>query len=97
MAKAIRTLAAEKDLRNIARYIAIHERRPQTAKSIIDELLSKCNLLAENPMLGTSKPEFGRNYRAFSCKRWVLIFRPIEEGIEVMRIVDGSRDYPRLF
>ena len=97
MPRAIRTEAAEQDLSEIAWYIAVHEARPTVAFKIIDEIIAKCDLHAENPLLGTPKPEFGEKYRVFSHKRWVIIFRPIHEGIEVMRIVDGSREYSRLF
>jgi len=97
MPRALRTNAAEHDLDEIAWYLAVHENRPQIAYKNIDEIISKCDLLASNPLLGTAKPEFGNNYRAFSHKRWVIIFRSIKEGIEVMRIVDGSRDYPKIF
>jgi plasmid stabilization system protein ParE len=33
----------------------------------------------------------------FTHKRWVIIFRPAPDGIEIMRVLDGSRDFPRLF
>ena len=97
MPRVIRTSAADSDLRDLLRYIAIEQERPRIAANLLDELLAKCELLASNPLLGTAKPEFGDNYRAFSHKRWVLIFRPIEDGVEIMRIVDGARDYTSLF
>jgi len=97
MPRAIRTNAAEHDLGEIAWYIAVHENRPLIAYKNIDEIITKCDLLASNPLLGTAKPELGDNYRAFTHKRWVIIFRSIEAGIEVMRIVDGSRDFSKLF
>jgi len=36
-------------------------------------------------------------FRVFTHKRWVVVFRPIDNGIEVMRILDGSRDFSRIF
>lgn len=97
MPQALRTEAAQHDLDEIAWYIAVHECRPRVAYQIIDEVIAKCELLAGNPTLGTAKPEFGKDYRVFTHKRWVIIFRPIENGIEVMRIVDGARQYNLLF
>jgi len=97
MPRALRTEAAQKDLDDIAWYIAVHESRPRVAYKNIDDIIAKCELLANNPLLGTAKPEFGDRYRIFSHKRWVILFRPIEDGIEVLRIVDGSRDFSRLF
>lgn len=97
MPQAIRTQAAQQDLDEIAWYIAVQESRPRVAYQVIDEIIAKCELLASNPSLGTAKPLLGDNYRIFSHKRWVIIFRPIDDGIEVLRIVDGARDYNRLF
>lgn len=97
MPQAIRTEAAQQDLDEIAWYIAVHENRPRVAYQIIDEIIAKCELLAENPLLGNAMPDLGSKCRIFSHKRWVIIFRPIVQGVEVMRIVDGSRDYDKLF
>jgi plasmid stabilization system protein ParE len=48
-------------------------------------------------VIGTARPDLGELHRIFTHKRWVIIFRPIAGGIEVLRVLDGSRDYPRLF
>ncbi|MEX2315742.1 MAG: hypothetical protein WD669_01230 [Pirellulales bacterium] len=39
----------------------------------------------------------GESHRVFAHKRWVVVFRPIEGGIEVLRVLDGSREFTRLF
>ncbi|MEZ6068763.1 MAG: type II toxin-antitoxin system RelE/ParE family toxin [Pirellulales bacterium] len=95
--KAIRTPAADRDLDEIAWYIAVHERRPRTAERVIDEVIAKCELHAAGPMMGTAMPALCPECRVFAHKRWVVIFRPLRDGIEVLRIVDGARDYDRLF
>ena len=97
MPRLIRTPAAEEDLLEIAYYIAVEQGRPLTAERVVDELHAKCLQYAANPMIGTAAPALGADYRFFHCKRWVIIYRPIADGIEVMRIVDGARDYPRFF
>ena len=97
MATALRTVAAENDLQEIAFYIAVHEGRPQVAQHNVAEIIAKCDFYAENPELGTAAPHLGPDYRIFHYKRWVAIYRPIEDGIAVLRIVDGARDYPTLF
>ncbi|REK11919.1 MAG: type II toxin-antitoxin system RelE/ParE family toxin [Planctomycetota bacterium] len=96
MPRVLRTPAAEADLTDIAYYIAIEAGRPLSADANIDELLAKCAVYAREPLLGSAAPELGTEYRIFGFKRWIVIYRPIDDGIEVMRIVDGSRDYPTL-
>lgn len=97
MPRVLRTPAAEEDLCDIAYHIAVEDGRPITAEGNIDELIAKCDTFSQSPLLGTAAPELGEDYRIFPFKRWIVIYRPIDDGIEVMRIVDGSRDYPKLF
>ena len=98
MPKVIRTEAAEQDLRDIAYYIAVEDGRPLVADKLIDEITAKCDSYAQTPgIIGTDAPHLGEGYRTFPHKRWVIIFRYIQDGIEVLRIVDASRDYPNLF
>ena len=52
---------------------------------------------ADQPEMGTARPDLGSSYRVFHHKRWVVIYRPIQSGIEILRVVDGARDYPSLF
>ena len=97
MPRVIRTDAAEQDLRDIAYYIAVEDGRPLTADRNIDELIAKCDTYAASPLFGTATPELGESYRVFPFKRWIVIYRPIDDGINAMRIVDGSRDCRTLF
>jgi plasmid stabilization system protein ParE len=96
--KAIRTPAAEQDLQDIAYHIAVRHQRPQVADQIVEEIIAKCEAYAEGPgTLGTPAPHLGEDYRVFPHKRWVVIFRYVGDDLEVLRIVDGARDYPSLF
>ena len=97
MARAIRTLAAEQDLLDLAHFIAVDQGRPSTAERIIDEIIAKCDFYAGNSTLGVAASHLGTDHRLFRLKRWVIMYRPIDDGIEVLRIVDGARDYPTLF
>ena len=96
MLKARRTEAAERDLRDIAFYVAFNDHRPQTADRIIDELITQADNLArlsKSSQMGTSCPELGDRVRLFSHKRWVIIFRYEPHGIDVLRFADSSQDY----
>jgi plasmid stabilization system protein ParE len=52
---------------------------------------------AAGSVLDNSRPDLGDSHRVLSHQFWVTIFRPIAGGIEVLRVLDGSRDYPKLF
>ena len=94
MPSARRSAAAERDLQDIAFYIALRSRRPATADQIVDELIAQAERLAElstTTLLGTAAPEIG--VRLFPFKRWVILFRYEPHGIDVLRFADGSQDY----
>jgi plasmid stabilization system protein ParE len=96
MPVAYRTETADNDLRDIAYQIGVESGRPLTAERIIDELIDSCDHLAEltpAAQLGTAAPELGRGVRLLSHRRWVIIFRYLDEGVLILRIADGSQDY----
>jgi toxin ParE1/3/4 len=88
---------ARQDLRSIGLYVGRKEDRPAVAARIMREIREMCDHYARHPLTGTSREEFGDGCRVFSHKRWVILFRPIDQGIEVLRIFDGSQDYESLF
>jgi toxin ParE1/3/4 len=92
---------AESDVEEIYEWIARRDGRRQTAKKVARELRQRCEglgqIVASGSLIGTARPDLGDGYRLFTHQRWVIVFRPADEGIEIMRVLDGSRDYPRLF
>ncbi|MBX3427376.1 MAG: type II toxin-antitoxin system RelE/ParE family toxin [Pirellulales bacterium] len=97
MAYAVRTPAAEQDLQEIALFIAVEQARPLAAERVVENLVAKCNEYAAHPLIGEARPDLGLNIRCFPAQRWIVVYRPTSEGIEVMRILDAARDYPALF
>jgi len=68
----------------------------KAAEKILRELASQCDRLAEysaTSLLGTPAPEIGEGVRLYSCMRWVILFRYVEDGIFVLRFADASQDY----
>lgn len=95
MAKFQRTLKAEEDLIEIWCYIA--EDNPSAADSFLDLIEEKCNLLAESPKIGTLRSDITDNLRYFPVQKYLIFYREINDGIEVVRVVHGSRYLPTLF
>jgi plasmid stabilization system protein ParE len=88
---------AAADLRAIARYVGVQERRPITADRLVDEIVKKCDLYSQNPELGAIWPADLR-FRTLRYKRWLVFYRQLADsaGIEVLRVVDAARDIPKL-
>jgi toxin ParE1/3/4 len=78
-------------------YIGRKERRPSVAARVMREIREKCDHYARHPHTGTSRAELGEGCRLGSHSRWVILFRPIDDGIEILRIFDGAEDYESLF
>jgi plasmid stabilization system protein ParE len=101
MAKAKWTSLAREDLKAIGRYIGHHEQRPAVAAKILREIHAKCDeyseAFAHGSVIGSDASELSEGCRIVSHQRWVIVFEPIGSGIEVLRVLEGSRDYPRLF
>jgi len=95
MARVIYSPEAESDLLGIASFIA--RDKPSAARQWVKLLQDKCELLATHPRVGEEKPGFGvQGCRVFSVGSYVIFFRAVEQGIEVARIVHGSRDMGNL-
>ena len=95
MPVAIWTPKAELDLEDILYYIRVTAGRPLTAQRIGQEIVIAAERQALLPVSGSRHPAAPSEWRYFRHKRWLVFYQPHPQGIEVMRIVDGSRDLPR--
>jgi|SRR6266540_2289900 toxin ParE1/3/4 len=90
-----RTAQAEEDLIDIWLYIA--QDNPGAANRLLDEIENKCSLLADNPQLGPARPDIAEDCRYFPVGRYLILYRIIPDGIQVVRVVRGSRRLEDLF
>lgn len=97
MTSALWTPRAEAELEDIAFYIAVRDARPAVALKLIDEIFIKSQQYANQPLMGTIYLALGSRFRIFCHTRYVIVYEPIDEGIIVHRVVDGTRDFRRLF
>jgi toxin ParE1/3/4 len=89
------TEEARDDLDEIWLYIA--EDNPPAADDLLDTLYERFVLLAEQPFLGRARPELAPNLRSFPVGNYVIFYRPIDDGVEIARVLRGSRDIDALF
>ncbi len=95
MAEVIRSPLAELDLLEIWFFIA--EDNENAADRFLDLLAQKCDLLAENPKIGRAREELAPDLRSFPVKRYMIYYRPMEDGIEVVRVLSAYRDAESIF
>jgi hypothetical protein len=53
-------------------------------------------LLADHPGLGPARPDIAPDLRYFPVRRYLILYRQITDGIELVRVVHGARDVPTL-
>ena len=47
--------------------------------------------------MGLPRPDLGAGFRVFRHKPYIVVYRELEDTIEILRLVDGRRDYRGLF
>ena len=52
--------------------------------------------LRQFPQLGPAHPEIADDARALVIERWLALYRLVEDGVQLVRIVDGSRDLTKI-
>jgi toxin ParE1/3/4 len=61
-----------------------------------DELLrtfdAKLELLSGHPKAGPARPELRARVRSFPVGDYLLFYRPIRGGIELLRVLHGARN-----
>jgi toxin ParE1/3/4 len=96
MSQVNRTAAAANDLLDIWTYIATHS--PGAANRVLRQIDQDCSLLAEFPDIGAHRDELAAGLRSFPRGNYVIFYRPVAGGIEVIRVLHGARDIrPELF
>ena len=83
------------DLAEIWAYIA--ENSPDRADAFVDLVNSKFQALSRRPGLGRRRPELAPNIRSLTVGRYVVFYLPLSRGIEVVRVLHGSRDIESIF
>jgi toxin ParE1/3/4 len=87
--------AARSDLDEIWFYIAQDD--PEAADKFIRAIISRFPKLAAMPQMGRKREELSPRLRSLPVGRYVVFYRPMENGIEIARVLHGARDFPPLF
>ena len=98
MPRVLRDPDADADIAAIAEYIGVENESPAAARRFINDLNKKLLLYAEQPEMGEPRTDLAEGLRSFPFKKnYVVIYRPLEDGIDVLRVFHGARDYPEFF
>ncbi len=95
MSELIISPEANQDLLDIWLYIA--EDSPINADNFLDKLQLKAINLSEFTEIGIDRPELAKDLKSFPVDRYTLYYRAATTGIELVRVLHGSRDSKSLF
>ena len=90
-----RTAQADEDL--MALWVYIAQDTPKAADHLLDEIEDKFGLLSEQPRLGPARPDIAPELRYVPVGRYLILYREMADGIEVVRVVHGARRLSHLF
>jgi toxin ParE1/3/4 len=94
--KATITPIARSDLIDISRYTDKKWGRPQRFK-YVKQLKDRFSYLADNPHIGRKRGEIFGSHYSYHEGRHVIFYRITSEGIEILRVLHDSMDFPRHF
>jgi toxin ParE1/3/4 len=87
--------SSRQDLRDILEYIA--KDKPGAALKYVERLEDECWMLARNSEIGGLRSDLIPDLRCWSVGSYAIYYRPAKDGVEIVRVVHGSRDIGRLF
>lgn len=83
------------DLAEIWAYIA--QDSPTHADVLATRVDRLFRILAKQPLMGRPRPELLPNLRSIPIGNYVIFYIPRENGIDVVRVLHGSRDLDSQF
>lgn len=94
-ARVFRTRQSRQDYADIWQYIA--KDNIDAATRTLQSFDEKLELIAAAPGIGSPKDEVGPQIRSFRVGNYLLFYRTVAEGIELVRVLHGARDLPQQF
>jgi toxin ParE1/3/4 len=95
MSRYLINILASQDLNEIADYF--NQTNLETGEKFFQAFNRKCQQLITFPNSGKSYTEINPNLRGLSVSGYVIFYRVLDDGIEILRVVSGRRNLSDLF
>jgi toxin ParE1/3/4 len=95
MSRYVINVLASRDLTEISDYFA--ETNMEVGERFFREFNSKCQQLVSFPSSGKSYGAIRSDLRGLSIEGYIIFYRILDDGIEILRVVSGRRNIPSLF
>ena len=87
--------SASRDLNQIADYFL--SRNLEAGEKLFKEFNKKCQNLANFPKIGRSYDHIRPSLRGLPLDGYIIIYQFIDDGVEILRVVNGRQDLKSLF
>jgi toxin ParE1/3/4 len=88
--RILRSPLARLDLIDIWQFIA--DDSEKAADGFLDKIEQALAMLRDNPLAGRARPELGAAIRSFRVGNYILFYRPLPDGMELVRALNGRQD-----
>ena len=95
MPQILRTRQSQADYASIFDFIAADS--PQNAEMIIRLFDEKLEILSCNNTIGRPRSELGHQVRCWNVHRFILFYRPVDDGIILLRVLHSSMDITKQY
>ena len=97
MSTVRKTQKAEESLLDIGVWIYQSSGSIEIACKELGRIDAKARQYANQPMMGTPRPDLGENIRCFTVDSFVVIYEPSDDGITILLAIHGAQDVPHAF
>jgi toxin ParE1/3/4 len=95
MSRYIINVLASQDLNAIADYFT--ENNLEAGERFFSDFNRKCQQLVAFPNSGKSYGQIRPNLRGLSLEGYIIFYRVLNDGIEILRVASGRRNLSSLF
>lgn len=86
---------ATADVESIGDHIA--KDNLHAAEQFIEKITGRCRALADRPLMARQRDELLPGLRSFPVGKYLIFFRLVPGGIEIIRVIHGARDIAAAF
>ncbi|MCY7374545.1 MAG: type II toxin-antitoxin system RelE/ParE family toxin [Pyrinomonadaceae bacterium] len=96
--KSVRIKFSERALTDLEEiWVYFSETSEQTAEKVLKQITSKFPRLLTFAQLGIERNDLLIGLRSFPAGKYIIFYRETDFGIEIVRVLHGSRDIQQIF
>jgi toxin ParE1/3/4 len=83
------TYRARRDLMHL--WLHMREKCPAAADRFLQRIEARLDILRHSPKAGARRPDLARDARMLVAPPYLILYRILPEGVQIVRVVHGAR------